>query len=149
MFVFFLTLVCVTFVECFQGSRSHWWLGLHQNKPCVRGRMSEYFMGHEPSLGAGQRYSNKLCFVKQLLSWLLTLNSFLNLFEFHLLVLCPFFYLIDLCSLTCISIAIFLTPFLSGHLFSFRKLIFFHLYFVLFHIFFFCTLKKCQQYSLF
>lgn len=67
VFVFLLTLVCVTFAECFLGSRSHWWLGLNQNRPCVRGRMSEYFMGCEPTLG--QRCSNKLCFVKRLLSW--------------------------------------------------------------------------------
>lgn len=67
VFVFLPTLVCVTFSECFQGSRSHWWLGLNQNRPCVRGRMSEYFMGCEPTLG--QRCSNKLCFVKRLLSW--------------------------------------------------------------------------------
>lgn len=89
--------------------------------------MSEYFMWCEPTLGAGQRHSNKLCFVKPLLSWPFPSALSLTFSQFHPLRLCPLFYLIDLCILTYIFIASFLSLFLSGHRFSLRKLIFFFL----------------------
>lgn len=112
--------------------------------------MSEYFMWCEPTFGTGQRYSNKLCFVKPLLSWPFPSTVSLTFTEFHPPGLSALyfilFYFIDLCLV--IFIAVFLSAFLPGHHFPFcKQILSSFLYLCLFHILSYMS-KKYQKYMI-